>query len=113
MKTDIIYSNLTKFDLLSIPLSILKPVHVNTQRLNRGVSTLSRFNITTIGDFIYSSPIYLIENVTSFGTACYEELCSSIDAYFKSLNIDMSFAELYHSVNLNKELENKNSNHKI
>jgi hypothetical protein len=107
MKTDIIYSTFKIDDLLSIPLSILNPVHVNTQRLNRGVSTLSRFNITTIGDFIYSSPIYLIENVTSFGTACYEELCQSIDAHFKSLNIDITFSELYHSVNLSRELQNK------
>ena len=113
MKTDIIYSNLTKIDLLSIPLSVLKPVHVNTHRLTRGVNMLLKANILTVGDFIYYSPLHLIEYVTDFGTACYKEICSSIDVYFKSLNIDMSFAELYHSVNLNKELQNKNSNHKI
>ena len=93
--------------LLSINLSVLRPVHVNTGRINRGVKALSKFGITTINDFVNASPLHLIDKIPQFGAGCYEEICASIDSYLQSVNINVTFAELYHSINLQKELERR------
>lgn len=97
----------TTIDVSLIPLSILRPVHMNIQRLTRGVSHLSKINILTIGDFIKVSPLHLIQTVPQFGAYSYQEICSAIDQYFKFLNIDLTFNQLYHSTHLNNELKKK------
>lgn len=97
-------NSLQSTNLLSIPLSVLQPVHINTGRINRGVKALSKFDITTIGDFVNASPLYLIDKIPQFGIACYQELCDSIDSYFQSLNVNMTFAKLYHYINFQKQL---------
>jgi len=88
-------------DVSVIPLALLRPVHINVQRLTRGVRQLSKVNIITIGDFIKSSPLHLIKTVPQFGVSSYEEISSAIDQYFSLLNINLTFNELYHSTHLN------------
>jgi len=99
----------TKIDVSSIPLSILQPVRGSwqTKGLTLGINKLSAANILTVADFANYTYIDLWQSLPGFGIGAYQAVCDSIDQYFESFNIDLTFAQIYHYTHLNKALQNK------